>query len=61
MPEIPESCEFDVEADHIVLRTRKNGDLIEIQHINLTQDNAAALAYLVNHPNHLKIEIKAVK
>ena len=58
MPTIPDKCEFEVEADLIELKTRTNGDHIEIHKINLNQAQAASLAYLINHPNHLKIEIK---
>lgn len=58
MPQIPDTCEFDVEADQIELKTSTNGDFIEIRKINLEQDQAAALAWLVNHPNHLTIEVK---
>jgi len=58
MPQIPDTCEFQVEADQIELKTCTNGDFIEIRKINLDQDQAASLAYLVNHPNHLLVEVK---
>lgn len=58
MPEIPNSCEFNAEADQIELKTRTNGDFIEIRGINLDQENAAALAWLINADNHLTVEIK---
>lgn len=58
MPQIPDTCEFDVEHDQIELKTRANGDFIEIRGINLCADEAAALAYLVNTDNHLTIEVK---
>lgn len=58
MPTIPDTCEFDVETDQIELKTATNGDFIEIRKINLNQEQAASLAWLVNHPNHLTVEIK---
>ncbi len=58
MPQIPESCEFEVEHDQIELKTATNGDYIEIRKVQLGQDAAAALAYLINADNHLSIEIK---
>lgn len=58
MPEIPDSCEFDVEHDKIELATRTNGDVIKIRGINLDKEQAASLAWLVNADNHLTIEIK---
>jgi hypothetical protein len=58
MPQIPDTCEFDVVADQIELKTRKNGDLIEIRGLSLDQDAATALAWLINADNHLTIEVK---
>ena len=58
MPQIPETCEFDVEADQVELKTSTNGDFIEIRKINLNQVQASSLAWLINHPNHLMIEVK---
>ncbi len=58
MPQIPETCEFEVEADQIELRTATNGDYIEIRKVQLGQPAAAALAYLINADNDLVIEVK---
>ena len=60
MPQIPDTCEFQVGADQVRLTTRTNGDSILIEHINLDKNNAAALAHLINRvENHnLTIEIK---
>lgn len=58
MAVIPDTCEFDVEADQIELKTRRNGDFIEIRGINLNQNASAALAWLINADNHLIVEIK---
>lgn len=58
MPQIPDTCEFDVVADQIELKTCTNGDFIEMRRLNLNQEQAASLAWLVNHPNHLTVEVK---
>lgn len=59
MPQIPDSCEFEAKADQVELKTKTNGDRITIEHIKLKHENAAALAWLINHSNELKIEIKS--
>lgn len=58
MPEIPDVCEFEVAADQITFQTITNGENIEIKNINMTQNAAASLAWLINTDNHLTIEIK---
>lgn len=58
MPQIPETSEFDVEHDQIELKTAANGDYIEIRKVQLGQNAAATLAWLINADNHLTIEIK---
>jgi len=61
MPEIPDKCEFETTADQVRLTTQTNGDVILIKGIHLGEENAAALAFLINSTsNHLKIEIKEV-
>ena len=56
--EIPDVCEFHVEHDQIEFKTATNGDFIEIRKINMDQNAAAALAWLINAGDHLTIEIK---
>lgn len=58
MPEIPNSCEFEVAADQIVFSTKTNSDHIEFDNVDMSQDAASTLAWLVNSDNHLTIEIK---
>ncbi len=58
MPQIPETCEFNVEADQIEFKTITNGEDICISGIHMTQNAAAALAWLINTDNHLTVEIK---
>ena len=57
MPQIPDTCEFAVDATGVDLETCTNGDTIVIKTL-LGRDAAAALAYLVNTDNHLAVEIK---
>lgn len=57
MPEIPDKCEFDVEATGVDLNTTTNGDTIEIE-VNLSREAAAALAFLVNTDNLLTVKIE---
>ena len=59
MPQIPDVCEFNVGADQVRLTTQTNGDTVYIKSLNLNEEQAASLAYLLNkQTNHLKIEIK---
>lgn len=59
MATIPDICEFEVGADQVRLSTQTNGDSVEIRRLNFDENQAAALAYLINKStNHLKIEIK---
>ena len=56
--EIPETCEFDIVGeDKVIIKTQTNGDRI-ILHADLTQLQAASLAYLANSTEILSIEIK---
>ena len=58
MPQIPNSCEFEIEPGHIRLETEVNGDVVEIKGMHLGREAAAALAYLVNTDVNLTIEIR---
>jgi len=59
--EIPDTCEFQVGADQIRLKTQTNGDQITIMGIHLGAEAAATLAYMINNTqNHLTVEIKEV-
>lgn len=57
MPEIPDSCEFDIAADQIEFKTKTNSDYIEFKNVEMSQDAAATLAWLINTDNHLTVEI----
>ncbi len=59
MPTIPDKCEFEIGIDQIRLQTGTNGDTIVIKGIYLGDVSAAALAYLINHPDgKMKVVIK---
>ena len=53
-----ENVEFVTKADQIAFSTQTNGDKIVITGIDLNAEQAAAMAYLVNQPKPLHIEIK---
>ncbi|KKM82910.1 hypothetical protein LCGC14_1314670 [marine sediment metagenome] len=58
MPEIEDECIFIVQADQTTLSTKTNGDSIQIAGLHLNRQQAAALAYIINSPGDLKINIK---
>ena len=58
MAVIDENCEFIVNPDDIQFTTQTNGDIITIRKLDLSQSQAATLAWLVNNPSILTIEIK---
>ena len=53
-----DNVEFTVTPDQLYFSTQVNGDKIVITNIVLDADQAAAMAYLINKPDSLKIEIK---
>lgn len=57
MPEIDEDFEITSEPNLIHLQTNAENDTISIAGVNLTQDQVATLAYLINGEDTLKIEI----
>ena len=52
------NVEFDTDHDNIRFITQTNGDKVTMTGISLGADQAAALAYLVNQPKVLTVEIK---
>ena len=61
MLEIPENVEFTTGVDQVTFVTQTNGDTIKIVGLHLSAEKAATLAYLVNQPKKLKIEVKVVE
>lgn len=60
MAEISEVCTFVTIADSVTFETNTNGDKITITNINLSKDDSASLAWLINHGDstNLKFRIK---
>ena len=50
--------EFTVTSDQLYFSTQVNGDKIVMTNIVLNADQAAAVAYLINKSDPLKVEIK---
>ena len=57
MPPEEKKCVFDVGPDHISLLTMANGDRVNIKGIHMGQDEAAALAWMVNSPGGPDLEV----
>ena len=56
-------CEFTTTADHFVFSTRVNGDKLVLENLALNQEQATALAWLINSgpgPG-IRVEIKLVE
>ena len=58
MPEIDEKCIFIIKPDQAKFTTQTNGDTVTISGLNLSKEQAASLAWLVNQSENLKIRIK---
>lgn len=59
--DVPETCEFIVgKEDQAQLQTRTNGDTLIFSNIRLSRENATILAWLVNSPKQLKVEVKSI-
>ena len=52
------NVEFNLGADQVMFSTQTNGDAIRIKSLELNAEQAARLAYLINQPDPLKVEIK---
>ena len=62
MPEFETEVTFDVGEDQAKFRTQSNGDTLLIEGLNLTQKQAASLAWIVNikDPKKIQIQIKVL-
>ena len=61
MATIPDTVTIDITADKLKLTTQTNGDVIILTGLNLTYDQAATLAWLINQPIEtleVKVRIK---
>ncbi len=52
-----ENVKFTVSPDQLTFNTQVNGDKFVVVNLNLTANEAAAMAYLVNCGETLEIEI----
>lgn len=64
MPEIDDECTFATKADQVKFTTQTNGDQIIIKDLNLSQEQATSLTWLINsddeHELEFQIKIKEV-
>jgi hypothetical protein len=58
MPTIPSQCEIIVPPDSVRFTTRTNGDTVTIKGVDLDNENAAALAWLINQQGNLQVRIR---
>ena len=58
MPEIESECIFHTKADQIKYVTLTNGDSIHIKNLNMTQEQAASMAWLVNADDTTELEFQ---
>ena len=62
MAEVNEICVFEVGTDQVTFNTKTNGDSVRITGLELTQEQATSLAWLINSSEEttLRIRIKIV-
>ena len=58
MAEVEERVEFYTRADQVKFVTQTNGDKIIIDKLDLTQDQATSLAWLVNADNQVELSFE---
>ena len=58
MPEIEDEITFDVEIDGAGFTTKTNGDILIINKLNLSREQAASLAWLVNSSQKIQFTVK---
>lgn len=58
--EISDSCEFVADCNGITFATRVDGDALKFVDLSLTDEQAASLAWLINHNSQVNVEIKLV-
>ena len=55
---IDESCTFTTKADQVKFFTQTNGDKLSLKGLVMNRQQAAGMAWLVNHTGELEFEIK---
>jgi len=58
MPEIENEVTFTTITGNMVLHTMNNGDTLVLNSVHFTKEQAATLAWLINHPDGTKLEIQ---
>lgn len=58
MAEVDEECVFHTRADQVKFITQTNGDSIHIKNLNLSQDKATSMAWLVNADGTVELEFQ---
>lgn len=58
MPEIETEVTFTTITDNMVLHTMNNGDTPVLNAVHFTKEQAATLAWLINHPDSTELEIQ---
>ena len=61
MPEIEPEVTFGMVTNNMVLHTQANGDTIVLREIHLAKEQAATLAWLINHPDTTPLEVQIKK
>jgi len=61
MAEIEEEVKFTTQPDSMEYKTVTNGDTLFIHKLNLTQEQATSLAWLVNSSEELEFQVKVKK
>ena len=56
MAEVNEECTFETRVDQVLLTTKTNGDRVELQNLDLSQDQATSLTWLVNADENVTLE-----
>ena len=58
MAEVEEEVIFHTRADQVKFHTQTNGDQLNIRDLNLTQDQATSVAWLVNADDNAELEFQ---
>jgi hypothetical protein len=57
MATIPEDVLIEIQCQNMTLVTKPSSDSIRIDNVVLTKEQAASLAWLINHPTNTILEL----